>query len=298
MREHSLRLTKDGVVPPLVREPRADFVEDFFLNRTRVAAICLLASLFPIGLGAVAAQSKQPAGIGQEPKVTLFISCDSDCIWTIDNVRHGALKKGQEEQLDVSLGKHKLEAESSVELAPGNYEVRVVVSDGKKNFGRAEIPLQVEPFDGRQLMMSDIVFGGILRDPSWILRDAARIAPAPIVPTPLVSKNVEFFPSTDSNLPTFTNLSFYFEIYEPLLVKQPAEAFFSLRITDLTRGSIVMDTGAMTATKWIQPGNAVIPIGLRIPTGKLPIGNYKLEVQVSDSAGRRTPWQQASFIIK
>ncbi len=187
--------------------------------------------------------------------------------------------------------------ETQVELRPGDYQVRVVASDGKKNFGRAEIPLRVEPFDGKQLMISDIVSGGILRDASSILRDAARIAPAPLVPTPLVSKNVEFFPGTDFGIPVFTPLSFYFEIYEPLLTAQTPNVFFSLKITNLENGLPMMNTGPMSAANWVLPGNEVIPIGLKIATGRLPIGSYQLEVQASDSAGRQTAWRAAKFTV-
>ena len=147
-------------------------------------------------------------------------------------------------------------------------------------------------------MISDIVPGEIVREASWILRDAARIAPAPLVPRPLVSKNVEFFPAVDTKLPTFTPFSFYFEIYEPLLPAQKTDVFFNLKITDLKRGRLVMNTGPMSAANWVVAGNEVIPIGLRIATQKLPIGSYKLEVQASDSAGRQTAWQQTSFMIQ
>lgn len=187
--------------------------------------------------------------------------------------------------------------ETQVELAPGSYEIRTVVSDGKKEFGRSVIPAQVSPFDGHQLMMSDVVIGGILRDASWVLRDAARIAPAPIVPTPLVSKNVEFFPSVQSTIVRYLPLSFYFEIYEPLLEAQKPAVFFSLKIMDTKDGSLVMNTGPVSAASWTQAGNVVIPIGLKVATQKLPSGSYKLQVQASDSAGRQTPWREASFII-
>ena len=38
--------------------------------------------------------------------------------------------------------------ETQVEVPPGDYQVRVVASDGKKDFGRAEIPLQSNPLTG------------------------------------------------------------------------------------------------------------------------------------------------------
>ena len=187
--------------------------------------------------------------------------------------------------------------DTQMELRPGDYELRVVVTDGK-NFGRARVPLRVEPFDGRQLTISDLAVGAILRDSSWVVRDAASVSPAPLVPTPLVSKNVQFFPAIDASLRKHNPLSFYLEIYEPLLETGDPAVYYQLRITDLKSGSLVMNTGPMSAADWVVPGNAVIPIGLKIDTEKLKAGTYKLEVQASDSAARQSELRHASFMIK
>jgi hypothetical protein len=74
--------------------------------------------------------------------------------------------------------------------------------------------------------------------------------------------------------------------------------YYQLRITDLKSGSLVMNTGPMSAADWVVPGNAVIPIGLKIDTEKLKAGTYKLEVQASDSAARQSELRHASFMIK
>ena len=188
--------------------------------------------------------------------------------------------------------------DTQIELRPGEYELRVVVTDGK-NFGRAQIPLRVHPLDAQALTVSDVVLSSILRDASWILRDATDVAPDPIVPTPLVSKNVQFLPMPDTQLRSGNPLSVYFEIYEPLLETTKVDVSYSLKITDLKTGSLVMNTGAMSAADWVVPaGNPVIPIGLRVATEKLPKGSYRLEIQASDSAGRQTDWRQTNFTVQ
>lgn len=187
--------------------------------------------------------------------------------------------------------------DTQIELRPGDYELRVVVSDGK-NLGQARVPLRVQPFDGRSGAISDLVTSSFLRDSSWVLRDAAAVSPAPVVPAPLVSKKVQFFPAIDASVPHRNPLSLYFEIYEPLLETNKVDVTYSLKITDLKTGSLVMNTGAMSAADWVVPGNAVIPIGLKLAIEKLPKGSYRLEIQATDSVGRQTEWRQANFTIQ
>ncbi|MGA8876039.1 MAG: hypothetical protein WB555_10925, partial [Candidatus Korobacteraceae bacterium] len=124
------------------------------------------------------------------------------------------------------------------------------------------------------------------------------VSPAPVVPTPLVSKKVQFFPAIDASVPHRNPLSLYFEIYEPLLEANKVDVSYSLKITDLKTGSLVMNTGAMSAADWVIPGNPVIPIGLKLAIGKLPKGSYRLEIQATDSVGRQTEWRQANFTIQ
>ncbi|MGC2109568.1 MAG: hypothetical protein WA655_08625 [Candidatus Korobacteraceae bacterium] len=187
--------------------------------------------------------------------------------------------------------------DTQVELRPGDYELRVLVTDGS-SIGQAQIPLHVEAFDGHQLAISDIVMAGIVRDASSVPREAASVYPAPIIPTPLVSKGVQFFPSTDNHMSRQAPVSLYFEIYEPLLSSQPAAVSFSVKITDLKTNSLVMNTGPMSAANWVLPGNAVIPVGLKLNIEKLKPGFYRLEVQASDSRGRETEWRTTKFNIQ
>ena len=187
---------------------------------------------------------------------------------------------------------------AQVELHPGDYDVHVVVSDGHK-FGQARMPLRVEPLDSQALAISDIAVNGILRDASvWLVQQAAWVSPAPLVPSPLVSKKAQFIPAADARLPKKTSLPLYFEIYEPLLADRSAEVFFRMKITNLKDGTLAMDAGPTSAAQCVTPGNVVIPIALKVDTDKLDSGSYKIEVQASDSAGRTTEWRMAKFEIR
>jgi hypothetical protein len=102
--------------------------------------------------------------------------------------------------------------DGQISLPPGDYELAVVVTDGDY-FGKARLPLRVQALNRQNLMISDIVVGGVVRDAAWVLREAATVSPSPVVPSPLVSKNVQFFPDTDTpaRLGKHEPLFLYFE---------------------------------------------------------------------------------------
>lgn len=186
-----------------------------------------------------------------------------------------------------------------INLSPGDYDIRIVVSDGH-DFGRAEVPLHVQALDATRLMISDIVVGGVLRGAGWVLREAASVSPSPVVPTPLISKDIQFFPEADAppRLGKHSPLFLYFEVYEPLPINQKPAVYYRAKITDLKTSALVMNTDPLSAADWVLPGNAVVPIGLKLATEKLEKGSYRLELQASDSAGRQTEWRQTTFTIQ
>jgi len=186
--------------------------------------------------------------------------------------------------------------DTEIELQPGEYELSVTVTDGK-HLGQTRIPLRVEPLDGNGIAVSDLALNSILRDASWIVRDATKVTPAPLIPMPLVSKNVQFLPAPNAKLWKNNPLSLYFEIY-PRLEREAVRVSYRLRITDLKSGAIVMDTELISAADFVVPGNSVVRIGLTLDTSKLGPSLYRLEIQASDSAGRESGWRTANFNIQ
>ena len=189
--------------------------------------------------------------------------------------------------------------DGQIDLPPGQYNLRIVVSD-RRHFGRAQIALRVDQLNPRNLTISDVMVVGVLREASWVLREAAAVSPFPVVPTPLVSKGIQFFPDSDvpPRLAKSSPLYLYFEVYQPAQEKPATAIFYTVRITDLKSASLVMNTGPMSAADWVMPGNAATPIGLKLATAKLPAGSYKLEIQASDTSGRQTEWRRANFDIE
>ncbi|MGO9085159.1 MAG: hypothetical protein ACLP6G_14690 [Terriglobales bacterium] len=187
--------------------------------------------------------------------------------------------------------------DAQMDLGPGDYDLRVVVSKGDKEFGRARVPLHVESFDGQQLATSDVVLSSFPRDSSKVSDDAAAVSPAPLVPAPLISKNVQYLPDTETRVPRHMRLPVYFEIYEPLLKQQTTEVYMHLRVASLKTGSAVLDSGLISAANWVLPGNPVIPVGFSLGTQNLDKGNYRVDVQATDAAGKASSWRQANFTI-
>jgi hypothetical protein len=189
--------------------------------------------------------------------------------------------------------------DTQLNLAPGDYDLVFVVSDGDY-FGKARIPLRVAPLSSQGPMLSNLVVSGVLRSAIWIVRDAAFIAPYPVTPNPLVSKEIQFFPDTDTpaRLRKSTPLYLYFEVYEPPSGIETPKPSYRIRMTDLKTGAIVMNTDPISARDFVVPGSSVIPIGLKLNTDKLDKGNYKLELQASDSAGRESERRSANINIR
>jgi len=187
--------------------------------------------------------------------------------------------------------------EAQMELPPGDYDPRVVVSDGSK-FGRAQMPLTVDSYDGKQLGISSIALCKQFHDLSKTLPDPGLESTLSGF-VPLVSKGLKFTPAGDTSFRKNDSLFAYYEVYEPLLAGTPGTAVQTrVRIINTETGEMKEDSGSLSAASWMQTGNAVIPISQKVSTDKLTKGSYRMEVQASDSAGRSTAWRTASFTIK
>ena len=239
--------------------------------------------------------------------------------------------------------------ETQIDLPPGDYDLRVILSDGKK-FGRLDIPLSIERTDKELLNLSSVALCKRyhrIDPPSY----TEGILPSKFVP--LVSKGVEFTPAADTAFTKRDPLFAYFEIYAPSQVgagagatnapshasaaaagatsasKSPPEpqlraarnavgvasaptsqiehkpsgagntaVHFQLKITNPKTGEVQIDSGLRPATEFLQEGKPVIHIVQEVATHDLPKGNYRLEVQATDSSGHRTPWHAATFTIR
>jgi hypothetical protein len=186
--------------------------------------------------------------------------------------------------------------ETQIELAPGTYELRAIFSDGE-NFGRKFIPLTVDSYEAKQLALSQIALAKRVHK----LSAAQSPDPAPKQPgsfAPLISKGVEFTPTTDPHFQKDELLCAYFEVNDP---QRPSDAATSvkvhLRIVDATTGKVKLDFEPVSAAAYIMPGSSLIPIARGIDLSTLADGPYRLEVQAT-AAGQDTPWRAANFQVE
>src|SRR5260370_797382 len=186
--------------------------------------------------------------------------------------------------------------ETQFELTPGEYELRVVLSDGTK-VGRAEMPLTIENYDTGSLDLGSVFLSSRFRDAHVAAVESAA-ANFALQYVPLVSKGVRVTPAGDTRFRPDDQLSAYFEIYEPQAANQPASQIHAhLSILDAKNAATKKDFPPVDTATYAQPANTIIPIARELPISDLPKGQYRLEVQASDSAGRTTPWQAARFTI-
>ncbi len=185
--------------------------------------------------------------------------------------------------------------ETQTDLPPGDYDLRVILSDGKK-FGRLNIPVTIESYGKEHLAMSSVALCKRFHKvdpPSY----TEGVLPSKLVP--LVSKGTEFTPAADTTFKNRDPLFAYFELYEPHRTGgTAADVQFQLRITNAETGQLKIDSGPRPATEFLQPGKEVIPVVQEVATHDLPKGTYRLEVQASDSEGNHTPWHSAAFTIR
>jgi len=184
--------------------------------------------------------------------------------------------------------------EAQIDLPSGEYNLVTVLSDGP-NFGRVAEPLNIDAYDGAQLALSSVVLCKRGRDAAVAAQEAAAAHLAPKY-VPLVSQGVQMTPAADLRFRADEPLVAYFEIYEPLLLSQPATTVWAhLKLVNAKTGAVKEDFAPMNVTPYIQRGSSVIPIshGLKVHSGA-----YRLEVQATDSAGRTTPWRTANFTVE
>jgi hypothetical protein len=187
--------------------------------------------------------------------------------------------------------------ETQIDLPPGEYNLKLILSDGS-NFARAEVPLNIESYDGKQLGVSSLVLCKRTRDAAVAAQEAAAVNLAPQY-VPLVSEGVQFTPTGDATFRKGDPLFAYYEVYEPLLASGPATTVQTeLKITDVKTGQLKVDTGSRSAADWTEPGKSAIHIAEQIAVDKLPKGSYRLEVQATDSTGKSTVWRAANFTVE
>jgi VWFA-related protein len=198
--------------------------------------------------------------------------------------------------------------ENQFEVAPGQYNFRMAFTSGgpdAQGFGKVEMPLIVDPWNGQSLAISAIA----LSHNAHPAADLAAGLDASLLEgeRPLAAKGAEAIPTGASQFHAGDPAYFYFEAYEPLLATVKPDAplpdshlpdshlpvshlpligiRIRIRVLDRATGQQKSDTGNRVAGSYERAGNATIPVISVLPVANLPSGAYRLEVSVMRESG-------------
>jgi hypothetical protein len=188
-----------------------------------------------------------------------------------------------------------LHYEDQFELAPGQYNLKVAFTAGGESFGKLQVPLSIEPYDGKQFVLSAVVLSNDIRRAADLASglDAELLEGKKL----LVTQGMQITPSATNRLKNTDLAGVYVEVYDPLLlVANPPDVGIQYRIVDRKTGQEKHDTGLMKVSG-AHPGNPVIPVGLKLPVNGLTAGSYRLEVKAMDTGGHSTTVRSADFEV-
>src|SRR5437879_107425 len=186
--------------------------------------------------------------------------------------------------------------ENQFDATPGTYKLAVVLSAGGDAFGRFESPLAIDPYDGKHFSLSGVA----LTNSAQRLNEIPTGLDAVLLEdrTPLVVKGTQIVPSGSNRFKHTDNVVLYTEIYEPLLTSAtPPTVGMAYRIFERSTNKQLFFTELIRADDYIQKGNAVIPIGLKVKIDDLKPGSYRLVMQAIDSAKNHAPDRTVDFDI-
>jgi VWFA-related protein len=186
--------------------------------------------------------------------------------------------------------------ENQFDASPGTYKLTVVLSAGGDAFGKFEAPLQIDAYDGKHFSLGGVA----LANNAQKLGDIPTSLDAALLEdrTPLVVHGLQIMPSGTNRFKRDENVIVYSEIYEPLLTSEnPPKIGLGYRILDRASKKEVMFTGVVTADAFIQKGNPVVPVGLKVNVKDLAPGAYCLVLQAVDAAGNKAPNRIVDFDV-
>jgi VWFA-related protein len=186
--------------------------------------------------------------------------------------------------------------ENQFDATPGTYKLTVVLSAGGDAFGKFESPLAIDPYDGKHFSLSAVA----LTNSPQRLNDIPTGLDSVLLEdrTPLVVKGTQIVPSGSNRFKRTDIVVLYAEVYEPLLTSaSPPAVGMGYRIFERSSNTQVFFSNVVRADEFIQKGNSVIPVGLKVKVDDLKPGSYRLVMQAVDSAKNHAPDRTVDFDV-
>ena len=184
--------------------------------------------------------------------------------------------------------------ETQFELAPGHYSLKVAFKSGGTNFGKLQMPLVVDTYDGKQLSMSTVALSTEVHP----LNEASSTLGAQLLEDrkPLVAQGMQIVPTADDHFKKTDPAVFYIEIYDPLLTgANPPKVGLQMKVLDRKTGAQAFEMHGLLPN---DPGNPVVSLGMKLPLDKLNSGSYELQLTAIDTAGHQTSARTADFEVE
>ncbi|MFZ0431625.1 MAG: hypothetical protein WAL86_02940, partial [Candidatus Acidiferrales bacterium] len=182
-------------------------------------------------------------------------------------------------------------------IAPGKYKLTVVVSTGDKAFGKFERPLLIDPFDGKTFTMSGVALSDQVENVADLGggMDADLLADRLI----MVVHNMELVPSGDYRFKKTDRVALYAQVYDPRLsAANTPNIRVAYNVVDTKTGKPVLQSGVVDATPFIEKGNPVIPVALRVPMDAFPPGTYRIEMLAGEQGGQTSAVRLVNFVTE
>jgi len=188
--------------------------------------------------------------------------------------------------------------ENQFEVASGQYNLKVVFNSGSQSFGKLQVPVVIDPYDGKQFSMSGLA----------LTNEAHRISDAPPLgmdglllddKKPLVVSGLQIVPSATNHFKKTDNAGVYAEIYAPaVLGPNPPQVGLEINIVDPKTKEKKASVGVPTLASATLPGSPLIPIAIKLPISGLAPGAYEVDVRALDSAGNSTKIRTADLQVE
>ncbi len=206
-----------------------------------------------------------------------------------------------DEKKQVSeFAKNPFNYQNTFKIAPGSYTLKILLSSGEEKFAKYDVPFYVQPFDGSTISLA----GPALGEKYIPISQLAAQMDEDLMEdrTPLVFQGMELVPSTTCHFAKGKMPAIYLEVYDPALkdkAKKDAPVVgVGFKIFDRKSEKQVYTSDTILLTDYVQPGNALVPLGFRLPVDNLQSGDYRIEIRGRDSVGNLASMRAADFTIQ
>jgi hypothetical protein len=111
-------------------------------------------------------------------------------------------------------------------------------------------------------------------------------------------EGIQFTPTGDTKFRKDEQFLSFFEIYRSQLDDAASALRLQVKIMDVKTGEVKLDSGVEPLNLSFDVHKSSISVVRTISIDTLQPGSYRLEMQVSDSAGHKAEWGEASFTVE